>query len=133
MISPANASSKMSESPIFSTSFGNSRGNSMSFGNQRIGRKDGLNALSKMQITSPESQHSAEEMKLLANLDKDRNRRLGFDEEELLVSSDKNSSSPTITILGPHGAKQGNVANVLFPELTEEDEGDDQMMDTDAD
>ena len=68
----------------------------MSFGNQRIGRKDGFNALNKMQITSPESQHSAEEMKLLANLDKDRNRRLGFDEEELLVSSDKNSSSPTI-------------------------------------
>ena len=83
MISPANRASNMSESPIFSTSFGNNR----------LGRKDGRTALN-LQRTSLSSQQS-EELKLLANLDKERSKRLGF-EEELLVDSSGNNSSPTI-------------------------------------
>ena len=66
----------------------------------------------------------------MANLDKDRNKRLGF-EEELLVDSSGNNSSPTITMLDQ--AKKGTVANVLFPDHLEEDDTEDQMMDDGVD
>lgn len=109
----------MTESPIFSTSFGNNLNGQRKL--QASANKIFQNSLSSQQ---------SEGMKLIAN------KRLGFDEEveELLVDSDKNSAaSPNRIMMLDQGkrlcvANQSN-AQTLFAELMEDDcQQDDEQM-----